>query len=212
MNKITDAEELHFAGSEGEFARVLAYTNEARAAAETPEAKQMREEKLAQCEAERCIRSEEIFNRKRWTREEAVRWVAFRDKHALERSIRAAVLYDLSESLPYPDGNSLFIEAETDGRITPYQDDRGRTWYLSDQVRGAFPEPTVVVADLSDGDLDKVIREIADKLGRVPGQNKCAHIVRKTYPKVGRDRIRKRFPTLFPGLKQGRGARKKPEI
>lgn len=216
MSKATDTEELALtfvlddgAGREAGFYRTLGYTVEGRAARETPEAKQKREEKLAQREAERRERSEEIFNRKRWTRDQAVAWVAFRDKHSMQGSIRRAVFYDPA-SLRDPDPNSSFAEALRDGRITEYRDG-GAVWYLSEQVRDEFPEPITIRGNLSDAELDRVMRDVAAKLGRVPSQNKCAKIVRDTYPQVTSQRIRDLFPSVFPGMKQGRGSRKWPE-
>ena len=164
-----------------------------------------REEKLAQREAERRERSEEIFAHKRWTREQAVRWIAFRDKHSMERSIRAAVLHDRdADPLRNAAPNSLFTEAVIDNRIKQYRDS-GPPWYLSEQVKGAFPPAGLI----SEGELDKLIRAIVDAEKRVPSQNKCADKVRESYPQVARDRVRKRVAKLYPDMKQGRGSRSK---
>jgi hypothetical protein len=62
---------------------------------------------------------------------------------------------------------------------------------------------------LTDDQLGAVILNLVDQLGYIPSQNKCAEIVLKDYPQEGRDRVRKLFVDLFPGLKQGRGSRKK---
>jgi hypothetical protein len=61
----------------------------------------------------------------------------------------------------------------------------------------------------TDAELDEAIRKTAGPDGRAPSQNKCAEIVRQTYSQVTRDRVRGRYPHVFPGLKQGRGSRKK---
>jgi hypothetical protein len=113
--------------------RIQAYPKEARAAAETPEAKERRK----QCEAERREWSLEIFNKKRWSRDEALIWIAYPDRHSLARSKRAAVLYD--HDLPDREPSALLTEAITNKRIAEYTDGR-RTWYLSEQVKAVFPE------------------------------------------------------------------------
>jgi hypothetical protein len=61
----------------------------------------------------------------------------------------------------------------------------------------------------TDAELDDAIRKTVGPDGRAPSQNKCAEIVRQTYPQVTRDRVRGRYPHVLPGLKQGRGCRKK---
>jgi hypothetical protein len=61
----------------------------------------------------------------------------------------------------------------------------------------------------TDAELDDAIRKTVGPDGRAPSQNKCAEIVRQTYPQVTRDRVRGRYPHVLPGLKQGRGSRKK---
>jgi hypothetical protein len=61
----------------------------------------------------------------------------------------------------------------------------------------------------TDAELDDAIRNTAGPDGSAPSQNKCAELVRKIYPQVTRDRVRERFPVVFPDLKQGRGPRKK---
>jgi hypothetical protein len=61
----------------------------------------------------------------------------------------------------------------------------------------------------TDAELDDAIRKTAGPDGSAPSQNKCAELVRKIYPQVTRDRVRERFPLVFPDLKQGRGPRKK---
>jgi hypothetical protein len=61
----------------------------------------------------------------------------------------------------------------------------------------------------TDAELDDAIRKTAGPDGRAPSQNKCAEMVWQTYPQVTRDRVRDRYPHVFPGLKQGRGPRKK---
>lgn len=63
--------------------------------------------------------------------------------------------------------------------------------------------------ELTDDELDDVIRKIVEREGRVPSQNECADFVRADYPRVTRDRVRDRLAQMFPDLKQGRGSRKK---
>jgi hypothetical protein len=113
--------------------RIQAYPKEARAAAETPEAK----EKRKQREAERRECSLEIFNKKRWSRDEALIWITYPDRHSLARSKRVAALYD--HDLPDREPSALLTEAITNKRIAEYTDGR-RTWYLSEQVKAVFPE------------------------------------------------------------------------
>jgi hypothetical protein len=133
MSKATDTEDLFKPAT----FRSVPEGKKGRHVKDTPEAKHLREEKLAQRGAERRERSEEIFARKRWTREEAIHWVAFRDKHSLEKSIRGAVFYD-PNSLQDPNAESSFIEAVSDKRVTEYPDRRG-LWYRSEQVTAVFP-------------------------------------------------------------------------
>jgi hypothetical protein len=135
MIEMTKTTELQIINDriKGKLQRVLAYTKEARAAAETPEAKERRK----QCEAERREWSLEIFNKKRWSRDEALIWIAYPDRHSLARSKRAAVLYD--HDLPDREPSAVLTEAIADKRITEYTDGR-RTWYRSAQVKAVFPE------------------------------------------------------------------------
>jgi hypothetical protein len=73
-----------------------------------------------------------------------------------------------------------------------------KTWIAVTETR----QPT-------DDELDGVIRRIVKREGRVPGQNECADLVRAESPRATRDRVRNRLTQMFPGLKQGRGSRKK---
>jgi hypothetical protein len=61
----------------------------------------------------------------------------------------------------------------------------------------------------TDAELDDAIRRTAGPDGSAPSQNKCAKLVQQTYPQVTRDRVRGRYPHVFPGRKQGRGPRMK---
>jgi hypothetical protein len=77
------------------------------------------------------------------------------------------------------------------------------------EVLKLWPSATGKGVRLTDDELDDVIRKIIDRKGYVPSQNKCADIVRADYPQVPRDHVRNRLSHVCPGLKQGRGPRKK---
>ena len=141
MGKEIDPEEpLQFvfdeSGGENKaiFRRVRADINEERAAADTSEAKRER----AQREAERREQSLKIFNKKRWSRDEALVWIACPDRHRLARSTVAALFYD--RDLPDREPSALLTEAIADKLITEYSDGL-RTWYRSEEVKTASPEP-----------------------------------------------------------------------
>jgi hypothetical protein len=50
----------------------------------------------------------------------------------------------------------------------------------------------------TDAELNDAIRKTAGPDGSAPSQNKCAEIVRQSYPQVTRDRVRGQFPHVFP--------------
>jgi hypothetical protein len=141
MSKAPDTEDYAYLSEPGTLRRSRVYTTEEeRAAADTPEAKQVREEKLAQRETERRARSEEIFNSEWWTRKQAENWVATLDKYSLERR-RVAVLYEPDGSLQDANSTRSFGTAVSDGLVKEYpKKSHGDTQYSSAQVKAAFPE------------------------------------------------------------------------
>jgi hypothetical protein len=154
-------------GSKGEIWRVLGYTKEARAAAETPEAERQRKEKLALNEADRRARSEAIFNEEWWTREQAINWVATRDKHKMERT-QGAVLYEPDGSLADGDACRSLRAKVHDGPIMEYPNGRGGVEYRRAQVIAAFPEvgqQSAVMSGRVDAGILRAIRAASHSPG-----------------------------------------------
>lgn len=100
-----------------------------------------RQEKRAKREDARRSLREEVFARKRWSRETTVSWIAYRNKHDLDRPIVHGLFYnDAAPRLVDPDARMSLVEAVAKGRILEFKNDRGEVWYESEQVTAVFPE------------------------------------------------------------------------
>jgi len=107
---------------------------------------EIREREAAESEAEKAVLREdarrarlaEMFSRKRWSKADAVLWVAFGTQDCFDKSIKRARLYG-DPSLRDPCAEKSLAEAVQDGRATEYKDAK-EVWYLREQVLAAFPE------------------------------------------------------------------------
>jgi hypothetical protein len=117
-----------------------------------------RTRKLAERAEDRRKRADEVFARKRWSQEDAERWVAFRNPLGLVTPISYALLYDdtakqfvgsVPENSPTEAFEKLLadraperslVEAVAKGWLLKFQDPHGEVWYESEQVKAVFPE------------------------------------------------------------------------
>jgi hypothetical protein len=224
MSKATDTEEVSFLFEPG----TLRSVPRKRPEPDTPEAKQAREEKLAQRETERRARSEKIFNSEWWTRKQAENWVATLDKYSLERR-RGAILYEPDGSLQDANSTRSFGTAVSDGLVKEYpKESHGDAQYSSAQVKAAFPEvgqqvtpnPTVeeVKAEpfkpatrgrkpmIDEGTLRSAVFKLLDKEGDIrgdrPGWRTQTDLVIKTRALLERQKFK---PDKIPKETQLKG-------
>ncbi len=86
-------------------------------------------------------RAEVAFACKRWTRQRAVSWVAYRNPLDMDRPTSHALLYDdVGKRLVDRDAERSFTEAIAKGLITEFKGPGGDVWYESEQVRTVFSE------------------------------------------------------------------------
>lgn len=146
MSMTTDADEpadnrVFALDKEGKELWRYPYNKKAEANPDTPEAKQMRTEKLAQRKAKRRARLEKIFNRESWTHREAVSWTGYRNKSDFGRPVLHGLMYTYGVSrLVDKEPEKSIIKAVQEKRLQRFENARGKVSYKSGQVKALFPE------------------------------------------------------------------------